>query len=70
MCYKDKKENKKKTNCLQGFSSEGVLIEHKKTCLEINGEQNVKLRRGSITFKKYFKQLAVPFRIYTDFGTL
>ena len=29
--------------CLQHFSSEKVLIEHKENCLIINGKQNVKL---------------------------
>ena len=41
--------------------------EHKKVCLKINGEQSVKLRRGSIKFKNYFKQLVAPFKIYADF---
>ena len=52
------------------FSSERVLIEHKKTCLEINGKQTVKLRIGSIKFKNYCKQLAVPFKIYAYFESL
>ena len=33
----------------------------------INGKQNVKLKSGSISFKNYFKQLPVPFKIYADF---
>ena len=53
--------------CLQCFSSEKVLIEHEDYCLIINGKQNVKLKRGSISFKNYFKQLPVPFKIYADF---
>ena len=32
-----------------------------------NGKQNVKLKSSSITFKNYFKQLPVPFKIYADF---
>ena len=32
-------------------------------CLEIKGKETVKLRSGSIKFKKYFKQLALPFTI-------
>ena len=44
--------------CLQYFSSEEVLIDHKKVCLKINGKQSVKLRSGSIKFKNSFKQLA------------
>ena len=30
-------------------------------------EHIVKLKSGSISFKNYFKQLPVPFKIYTDF---
>ena len=70
MCNKTKKQNiffffcK---CCLQCFSSEKVLIEHKENCLIINGKQSVKLKSGSISFKNYFKQLPVPFKIYADF---
>ena len=56
--------------CLQSFSNGRDLTEHKKTCLEINDKQSVKLRSGSIKFKNYFKQLAVPFKIYSDFESL
>ena len=41
-----------------------MLIEN---CLIINGKQSVKLKIGSISFKNYFKQLPVPFKIYDDF---
>ena len=37
--------------CLQSFSSERVLAEHRETCLKINGKQAVKLRSGSIELK-------------------
>ena len=53
--------------CLQCFSSRKVLIEHKENCLIINGKQSVKLKSGSISFKNYFKQLRVPFKIYASF---
>ena len=43
------------------------MIEHKENCLIINGKQSVKLKSGSISFKNYFKQLLVPFKIYADF---
>ena len=43
------------------------MIEHKENCLIKNGKQNVKLKSGSISFKNYFKQLPVPFKIYADF---
>ena len=47
--------------------SEQVLIEHKENSLIKNGKQSVKLKSGSISFKNYFKQLPVPFKIYADF---
>ena len=43
------------------------MIEHKQNCLIINGKQNVKLGKGSSSFKNYSKQLPVPFKIYADF---
>ena len=44
MFNKSKTKNKKYfcRCCLQCFCSEEVLIEHKKDCLTINGEQSVK----------------------------
>ena len=38
--------------------------------MKINGKQSVKLKSDSIKFKNYFKQLAVPFKIYADFESL
>ena len=69
MCNKRKNKNKKYfcKCCLQCFSCEKVLIEHKENCLIINGKQSVKLKIGLISFKNYFKQLPVPFKIYADF---
>ena len=67
------KQKKRKINkyfckcCLQCFSSEKVLIEHKENCLIISGKQSVKLKSGSISFKNYFKQLPVSFKIYPNF---
>ena len=68
MYSKTKCKNKKHfcKYCLQCFSNERVLVEHKETCLKINDKQTVKLRSGSIKFKNYFKQLAAPFKIYPD----
>ena len=54
---------------LRCFSREKVLMEHKEVCLKLNGKQNAKLRSGSIKFQNYFKQLAVPFKIYIDFDS-
>ena len=45
-------------------------MEHKETCLNINRIQTAKLRSGSIKFKNRFKQLAVSFKIYTDFESV
>ena len=53
----------KNKDCLQCFSSERVLLEHKETCLKINDKQAVKIISGSIKTKNYLKQLAVPFKI-------
>ena len=44
-----------------------MLIKHKENCLSINGKQSVKLEKGIIEFKNYFKQIPVPFKIYADF---
>ena len=69
MFHKTKNENKKWfcESCLQCFSSENVLIKHKEDCLSINGQQSINLKKGTIEFKNYFKQLSVPFKIYADF---
>ena len=63
MFNKTKTKNKKYfcKSCLQCFSSEYVLNEHKKDCLLINKEENVKLEKGIIEFKNYSKQIPVPF---------
>ena len=72
MCNKAKNKNKNYfCKCgLQCLSSENVLIEHKENCLIINGKQSLKLKSDSISFKNYFKQIPVPFKIYTDFKCL
>ena len=70
MFHKTKNKNKKYfcKSCLQCFSSKNVLTEHKKVCLTINGTQSVRLKKGTIEFKNYFKQILVPLKIYADFG--
>ena len=35
--------------------------------MSINGKQSVKLEKGIIEFRNYFKQIPVPFKIYADF---
>ena len=69
MCNNTKNKNKKYfcKCCLQYFSSKNVLIEHKENCLITNGKQCLKLKNGSISFKIYFKQFPVPFKIYDHF---
>ena len=52
---------------LQCFSSEKVLTKHRENRLIINDKQNVKLGKGSISFKNYSKQLPAPFIICADF---
>ena len=52
---------------LQCFISENVFIKHKEDCVSISGQQSTNLEKGTIEFKNYFKQLPVPFKIYTDF---
>jgi len=58
--------------CLQHFSSEEILNEHKNDCIAINGEQAVKMpQKGEkIMFKNYNRQLKVPFVIYADFEAM
>ena len=69
MCNKIKCKNEKYfcKYCLQCFSSKKVMEEHNEVRLKINGEQIVKLRSSLAKFKNYFKQLALPFKIYADF---
>ena len=40
---------------------------HKNVCLSINGKQSIRLEKGTIEFKNYFKQIPVPFKIHVDF---
>ena len=69
MFHKTKNENKKYfcKNCLQYFSSKNVLNNHKEVCLNINGAQSVRLEKRTIEFKYLFKQILVPFKIYSHF---
>ena len=69
MFHKTKNKNKKYfcKSRFQCFTSKNVLTEHKKVCSSINGAQSVWLEKGKIEFKKYFKQVPVPFKIDADF---
>ena len=65
------KRNKNKKyifkSCLQCFSSKNMLTKHKEVCLNITGAQSVRLEKGTIEFKNYFRQIPVPFKIYANF---
>ena len=69
MFYKTKNKNKKYfcKSFVQCFSCRNVLTKHKYVCLSINSAQSVRLEKGTIDFKNYFKQIPVPFKIYADF---
>ena len=58
--------------CLQCFSREDVLTEHKNNCISINGVQAIKMpeKGDKVYFKNHHKQLSVPFVIYADFEAL
>ena len=60
MFLKTKNKNKKYLckSCLQCFSSKNVLTK-KEVCLSINGAQPIRLGKGTIGFKNYFKQIPV-----------
>ena len=63
------KNGHKKFFCMAGlknFTTEEILSHHKKECLLINGCQVVKYEPGTIKFKNYLKQVAVPSEIYAD----
>ena len=65
MFHKTKNKNKKYfcKSCLQCFSSKNVLTKHKEVCLSINGTQSVRLEKGTVEFKNYFKKIPVLFEI-------
>ena len=58
--------------CLQCFSREDVLTEHKNNCISINGKQAIKMpeKGEKVYFKNHRKQLSVPFVIYADFEAI
>ena len=53
-------------SCLQNFTTEEILSNHKKQCLLINGYQAVKYESGIIKFTHYNKQIPILFKIYAD----
>ena len=72
MFNKNKCKNKKwfRKSCLQYFSDEIILNNHKKDCLIINGRQRIKLEKGFIEFNNFDKMIPCPFKIYADFECL
>ena len=72
MFNKNKCKNKKWfcKSCLQSFSNEIILNNHKKDCLLINGKQRIKLEKGFIEFNNFNKMIPCPFKIYADFECL
>ena len=50
--------------CLQNFTAEEILSNHKKQCLLINECQAVNYESGIIKFTNYEKQVPTPFQIY------
>ena len=58
--------------CLQCFSSEQVLTNHKEICIQINGEQAMKMpeKSSKVKLTNFHKQLPDPFVIYADFEPL
>ena len=42
-------------------------MKHVEIFLEINTKQIKKLKSGTIKFKNLFKQIVLPFRVYSDF---
>ena len=46
-------------SCLQNFTTEEILSNHKKQCLLVNGCQAVKYESGIIKFTNYNKQIPI-----------
>ena len=53
-------------HCLQNFTTEEVLSNHKRQCLLINACQAVNYESGTIKFINHNKQIPIPFKIYAD----
>ena len=68
MYSKTKDQHKKHhcMSCLQSFTTEEILSNHKKQCLLINGCQAVNYESGIIKFTNYNKQIPILFKIYAD----
>ena len=59
--------------CLQCFSSERVLNNHKDNCIQVNGTQAVNMPtkdNNILKFNNFHKQQPMPFVIYADFEAI
>ena len=75
MFNQTKHENRKHfcMHCLQCFSSEEVLNDHKNNCIQVNGTQAIKMPdkdNNILKFDNFHKQQPVPFVIYADFKAI
>ena len=74
MFNKTKDRNKKHfcERCFQNFSSDKVLMCHKKDCIIVNGGQATKMpKEGTFAcFKNHNNRLQAPFVIYADFESI
>ena len=60
-------------HCLQCFSSDRVLSDHKDICIQVNGTQAIKMPNKDnniLKFNNFHKQQPVPFVIYADFESV
>ena len=60
-------------HCLQCFSSEKVLNNHKDNCIQINGTQAIKMPtkdNNILKFNNFHKQQPIQFIIYSDFEAI
>ena len=53
-------------SCLQSFTKEEILNQHKKQCLLINGCQAVNYESGTVKLTNHNKQTPILFKIYAD----
>ena len=67
--YSDTKHKDRKhycIHCLQNFTTDEILDNHKEQFLLINGTQAVNYESGTIKFTNCEKQIPLPFKIYAD----
>ena len=58
--------------CLQCFTTEEILNQHKENCMIINGQQAIKMpnKGEKIMLKNYQRQLKAPLVIFADFEAI